>query len=213
MLIHFDAVSAAQLGDIRPGSQQHFYTLAETRTYHIEARLSPDQYAALAERQNLPEEEHWYALEVSAAGLWPLTFFDADTEEELGFANAVVEQLGDGEQSLIRECVVLPPAAAAPEAIADLFTWETPAPTFVSVIDAISCSLIHPRRWCLSTAGARPAPSWLPAAISHGLPVYCGFDADCTGDDMADAMIKRYPAIKRLRPPAHDWNDSLPPLS
>lgn len=82
-----------------------------------------------------------------------------------------------------------------------------------SAIDAISCSLIHPRRWCLSTAGARPAPSWLPAAISHGLPVYCGFDADCTGDDMADAMIKRYPAIKRLRPPAHDWNDSLPPLS
>jgi len=82
-----------------------------------------------------------------------------------------------------------------------------------SAIDAISCSLIHPHRWCLSTAGARPAPAWLPATISHGLPVYCGFDADPTGDDMANAMIERYPAIKRLRPPTHDWNDSLPPHS
>jgi hypothetical protein len=79
-----------------------------------------------------------------------------------------------------------------------------------SAIDAISCSLIHPRRWCISTAGARPAPAWLPAIISHGLPVYCGFDADSTGDDMANAMTQRYPTIKRLRPPTHDWNDTLP---
>lgn len=135
VLIHFDAVSAAQLSDVRPGSQQHFHALAETRTYHIEARLSPDQHAALVERQIVPEEEHWYALEVSVAGLWPLTFFDADTEEELGFANAVMEQLTDEELAMIRERVVLPPAAAAPDAIAGLFAWETPRPTFVSAYD------------------------------------------------------------------------------
>ncbi len=82
-----------------------------------------------------------------------------------------------------------------------------------SAIDALSCLAIYPGHWCISTAGARPAPAWLPATISHGLPVYCGFDADPTGDDMADAMIERYPAITRLRPPTHDWNDMLPPHS
>lgn len=82
-----------------------------------------------------------------------------------------------------------------------------------SAIDAISCFAIHPQHWCISTAGARPNPSWLPGIIQNNLPVYCGFDADSTGDDMADAMIERYPDIKRLRPPTHDWNDSLPPHS
>ena len=33
------------------------------------------------------------------------------------------------------------------------------------------------------------------------------------GDDMAQTMIQRYPAIKRLRPPRHDWNDLLRSLS
>lgn len=81
-----------------------------------------------------------------------------------------------------------------------------------SAIDAMSCLLIHPNRSCISTAGARPNPAWLPAIIHNGLPVYCGFDADPTGDQMARAMIKRYPAITRLRPPRHDWNDLLKSL-
>lgn len=79
-----------------------------------------------------------------------------------------------------------------------------------SAIDALSCLAIHPGRWCISTAGARPNPSWLPPLIRHGLPVYCGFDADPVGDDMAEAMIEHYPVIKRLRPTMHDWNDMLP---
>lgn len=78
-----------------------------------------------------------------------------------------------------------------------------------SAIDAISCFLIHPCCWCISTAGARPNPAWLPAVIRHRLPVHCGFDADPAGDNMADAMIQLYPAILRLRPPHHDWNDTL----
>lgn len=78
-----------------------------------------------------------------------------------------------------------------------------------SAIDALSCLAIHADHWCISTAGARPNPSWLPPLIRHGLPVYCGFDADPAGDDMAEAMIERHPAIKRLRPPMHDWNDMV----
>jgi hypothetical protein len=78
-----------------------------------------------------------------------------------------------------------------------------------SAIDAISCHQLQPHRWCISTAGARPNPAWLPPFIRRGLPVFCGFDADSTGDAMANAMIARYPAITRLRPPRQDWNDLL----
>jgi hypothetical protein len=78
-----------------------------------------------------------------------------------------------------------------------------------SAIDAISCFMIHPHACCLSTAGARPDTAWLPAIIRRGLPIYCGFDADPTGENMAAAMSTRYPAITRLRPPQHDWNDTL----
>ena len=78
-----------------------------------------------------------------------------------------------------------------------------------SAIDAISCFVIHPRHWCISTAGARPNPSWLPPLIQYGPPLYCGFDADPTGDTMASAMIDLHSAIKRLRPLKHDWNDML----
>jgi len=78
-----------------------------------------------------------------------------------------------------------------------------------SAIDALSCFTIHPGHWCISTAGARPDPPWLPLLIRHERTVSCGFDADPTGDAMAEAMIERYPTIKRLRPPMHDWNDML----
>ena len=82
-----------------------------------------------------------------------------------------------------------------------------------SAIDAISCFAIHPRHWCISTAGARPNPSWLPDIIQNNLPVYCGFDDDPAGNTMAQAMCEIYPLIKRLRPTHHDWNDMLASLS
>ena len=78
-----------------------------------------------------------------------------------------------------------------------------------SAIDAMSCFLLHPSSRCVSTSGARPNPHWLPAFLSQGVPVYCGFDADSTGDAMAQQMIARYPAVHRLRPADHDWNDVL----
>jgi hypothetical protein len=77
-----------------------------------------------------------------------------------------------------------------------------------SAIDAISCWLLHPSL-CLSTSGARPNPRWLPALLSRGLAVYCGFDADATGDAMAEQMIALHPSLRRLRPSQHDWNDLL----
>lgn len=78
-----------------------------------------------------------------------------------------------------------------------------------SAIDAISCLAIHPHHCCVSTAGATPSPAWLPALISQYPCVYCGFDADPTGDAMASAMSQTYPTIARLRPAYHDWNDQL----
>ena len=87
-----------------------------------------------------------------------------------------------------------------------------PRPTVVlceSAIDAISCLTLHPQYRCLSTAGARPDPRWLRPLLDQGCQVSCGFDADPTGDAMADAMIARHPAIHRLRPSLHDCNDVL----
>ena len=78
-----------------------------------------------------------------------------------------------------------------------------------SAIDAISCFILNPTFCCISTSGARHKPSWLPNIIASNLNVYCAFDADSTGDTMANAMIANYPSIQRLRPSAHDWNDLL----
>ena len=78
-----------------------------------------------------------------------------------------------------------------------------------SAIDALSCQALHPAYRCLSTSGARPDPAWLPALLHSALPVFCGFDADPTGDAMAHRMIELHPALARLRPPAKDWNDTL----
>ena len=79
----------------------------------------------------------------------------------------------------------------------------TPLPSLIlceSAIDAISCFALHPHHRCLSTAGARPNPRWLQPLLDQGCQVYCGFDADPTGDDMACAMIALHPTVKRLRP-------------
>lgn len=78
-----------------------------------------------------------------------------------------------------------------------------------SAIDAISCHALHPDRCCLSTAGARSDPVWLPALLAKTSHVTCGFDCDPAGEAMANAMIERHPAIQRLRPSAKDWNDML----
>jgi hypothetical protein len=82
-----------------------------------------------------------------------------------------------------------------------------------SAIDALSCHALHPAYRCLSTSGARPDPAWLAALISRGLPVYCGFDTDSTGEAMAQRMHGLYPFISRLRPAAKDWNDLLRQLA
>jgi hypothetical protein len=93
------------------------------------------------------------------------------------------------------------------------FSIQAPDATRVilceSAIDAISCWLLHPASLCLSTSGARPNPRWLPALLSQGLPVYCGFDSDATGDATAEQMMGLHPWLRRLRPSQHDWNDVL----
>lgn len=78
-----------------------------------------------------------------------------------------------------------------------------------SAIDALSCLALYPQHGCISTAGARPHPRWLGALLAQGRQIVCGFDRDATGDEMARAMIALHPAIQRLRPKAHDWNDQL----
>jgi len=78
-----------------------------------------------------------------------------------------------------------------------------------SAIDAISCFALHPQCRCLSTAGVRPNPRWLRPLLDQGGEIYCGFDADPVGDNMARAMIALHPGVKRLRPSLHDWNDVL----
>jgi len=78
-----------------------------------------------------------------------------------------------------------------------------------SAVDAISCAALYPERLCISTSGARPNPAWLDTLLNDKHHIYCGFDSDQTGDQMAQAMIATHPSIKRLRPPLHDWNDFL----
>jgi len=103
----------------------------------------------------------------------------------------------------------------APGSRKDLGYFSVPAPRTAAVvlcesaIDAISCVALHPGCLCVSTSGARPNPSWLPEFIGQGYEIYCGFDADATGNQMAEALIALYPGVKRLRPRQHDWNDLL----
>jgi hypothetical protein len=78
-----------------------------------------------------------------------------------------------------------------------------------SAIDAISCRALRASARCISTAGACPDRPWLAPLVDSGTRVYCGFDADEAGDSFANTMIARHPAITRLRPAMHDWNDEL----
>jgi hypothetical protein len=93
------------------------------------------------------------------------------------------------------------------------FSVPNPSATAIvlceSAIDAISCFAFYPECLCISTAGARSNPQWLPSLIQQGHSIYCGFDSDLAGDNMAKAMMALNPSIVRLRPAQHDWNDVL----
>lgn len=78
-----------------------------------------------------------------------------------------------------------------------------------SAIDAISCLQLYPERICISTSGVRANPPWLRGLIARGDTLLCGFDADAPGDTAAAHMLALYPAVQRLRPAAHDWNDMI----
>jgi hypothetical protein len=103
----------------------------------------------------------------------------------------------------------------APGSRKDLGFFSVPAPPrpdvilCESAIDAISCHVLHPGHRCLSTAGARPNPAWLPDLLHQRCRLQCAFDLDATGQAMARAMISLHPSIQLLAPPLHDWNDVL----
>ena len=78
-----------------------------------------------------------------------------------------------------------------------------------SAIDAISYFALQLNCLALSTSGANSNPPWLSSFISKGFKIYCGFDSDETGDILAIKMINLYPAVRRLRPTKHDWNEVL----
>lgn len=78
-----------------------------------------------------------------------------------------------------------------------------------SAIDALSCYVLRPACYAISTSGARADPAWLLALLQQALPIYCGFDADPVGDQQAQLMMMLHPDVSRLRPNHHDWNDVL----
>jgi hypothetical protein len=133
-------------------------------------------------------------------------------------ANAVFLLLGKENQPVgaeLRGTTVRPWRGLAPGSQKDLGFFSIPAEPLSAIIlvesaiDAISCFALHPHHRCISTAGARPNPRWLVRSLDQGSPIYCGFDADLTGQNMARAMMALHPAVQRLRPPHHDWNDVL----
>jgi hypothetical protein len=115
----------------------------------------------------------------------------------------------------LRGTTALPWRGMAPGSCKDLGAFaipDAPLKAWVlceSAIDALSCHALHPSARCLSTAGARPDPRWLSSLTPQPTPIFCGFDADDTGEAMAQAMIALHPAIRRLRPPHKDWNEVL----
>lgn len=133
-------------------------------------------------------------------------------------ANAVFLMLGNNRRPVgaeLRGTTATPWRGLAPGSRKDIgyFSVGPPNASYAvlceSAIDAISCAALHPDHLCLSTAGARPNPAWITDLLNQGSRLYCGFDADPTGDNMARSMIAIHPTIQRLRPPLHDWNDVL----
>lgn len=78
-----------------------------------------------------------------------------------------------------------------------------------SAIDAISYFVLHSNCIAISTAGATTKLPWLNNWMVKGYEIFCAFDADATGESMAKKMIEAFPAVKRLRPQQHDWNEVL----
>jgi hypothetical protein len=87
-----------------------------------------------------------------------------------------------------------------------------------SAIDAISCLQLMRQRSnrqlptgciCISTAGVRSGAPWLRPLLARGYSIFCGFDADEAGERASRSMIARHPTVQRLRPPRHDWNETL----
>jgi len=133
-------------------------------------------------------------------------------------ANAVFLLLGKGKTVVgaeIRGTTKRTWHALAPGSRKDLGYFHVgshKAPKIVlceSAIDAISYHALDSDCMALSTAGAHPNPPWLPSLTNKGFDLFCGFDADNTGDTLAQKMIALHPTIKRLRPTHHDWNDEL----
>lgn len=133
-------------------------------------------------------------------------------------ANAVFLLRGENQQPVGAELRGTGPArwrGLAPGSRRDLgyFGVRPASPTTIvlceSSIDALSYHVLHPACYAISTSGARPDPCWLLALLQHGLPIYCGFDADPVGDQQAQLMMRLHPQVLRLRPDHHDWNDVL----
>ena len=86
-----------------------------------------------------------------------------------------------------------------------------------SAIDAISCFQLQIQQAaglpdpciCISTAGVRPDAPWLRPLLARGYVISCGFDTDEAGERASRQMIARHPSVQRLRPPQHDWNETL----
>lgn len=137
----------------------------------------------------------------------------ADTRANAVFLLRDQRQLPVGAE--LRGTTGAPWHGLAPGSRKDLGCFAIPTetkPTVVlceSAIDALSCFVLHPQYRCLSTAGARPDPHWLRPLLDQGCLVYCGFDADPTGEAMAQAMRTLHRCVQRLRPSQHDWNDVL----
>jgi hypothetical protein len=78
-----------------------------------------------------------------------------------------------------------------------------------SAIDAISYFVLHQQCMAVSTSGANPNPHWINHFMDRGFEIFCAFDSDETGERTANRMQELYPAIKRLKPQKHDWNEVL----
>ncbi len=132
--------------------------------------------------------------------------------------NAVFLLLGKGKKIVgaeLRGTSDLPFKAMAPGSQKDkgfFYIGDTKAKKAVlceSAIDAISFFTLYQGYMAISTSGATSNPLWLKLLINRGYDIYCGFDSDDTGDNMANKMITLNPTVKRLRPYKYDWNDVL----